>query len=303
MSRTKKSAKGRESKTSYRRVLRPSYLQQQPGLQAPKRNRAIAFATFFAAAIAIAALLGITLLFYIGHGYTIAFASIHATSPGNPTSYGSLNHAKGPCGNAGQIPCSPVNPGWFSVSSESPTAVAAVIAHSTDYVSMQSHFGYVSLDMPVLVHAYGAKTGIEYYDNDHWVVSVRNAAGVRCGIFDFVYDRSHHAMRYSSYGVITPVDPHARQAFPYTAAPLASAALKSHRGLNVKGGTQPELIFFPIDPNFPVLTSPAHKWSGGGNSPMNPMWLLTGADGQDYFIGADLAVHVTKDLPIAQGRP
>jgi hypothetical protein len=35
---------------------------------------------------------------------------------------------------------------------------------------------------------------------------------------------------------------------------------EARRRLSVMAGTQPELIFFPIDSSFPYLTSPVHKW-------------------------------------------
>lgn len=153
------------------------------------------------------------------------------------------------------------------------------------------------------MHAYSAHTGIDYYDDDHWVVSVRNSTGMRCGLFDFVYDRTHQQLRFSSYGVLTARDPHARQAFPYISSSDALARLKSQRGLSVLAGTQPQLIFFPIDPSFPYLTSPVHKWAGGGNSAMNPMWYLVGSDRQDYFAGTNLNVYMLHDLPITKGMP
>jgi len=241
--------------------------------------------------------LGLALMVFMGHGGNAANAS--ATS----VSYGSLNHPKGPCGNAGQAPCPAADPGWFPVTSASPTAMTSAIVNSRNFASIQGQFGYVALDTPALVHAFDAHTGNSYYDDDHWVVTVRNASGMRCGIFDFVYDRAHQRMRFSSYGVITSVDPHAMLAFPYLSSSVAVTKLGGQRRLGVKAGTQPGLIFFPIDPSFPVLTSPVHKWAAGGNSALNPMWHIAGSDGQDYFVGADLKVHGQKDLPIAQGQP
>jgi len=190
-----------------------------------------------------------------------------------------------------------------SVGAGSPAAIASAITANREFIALASQYGVTSLDIPALVHAYGAHTGVDYYDDDHWVVSVRNNTGMRCGLFDFVFDRAHSRMRFSSYGVLTAQDPHARQAFPYVSSSVALSHLQSQRRLSVLAGTRPELIFFPIDPSFPYLTSPVHKWAGGGNSAMNPMWHMSGADRHDYFLGADLYVHGQSDLPIARGLP
>lgn len=260
------------------------------------------------------AALGITALLVLGFGlvtitgHTQVSGDGATASGGGPPSgvsagYGSLNHPKGPCGNSGQAACTAVDPAWVAVGSASPSSVAAAIMGSRDYAAISAQYGCGALDTPALVRAYGAHTGVDYYDDDHWVVSVRDATGMRCGLFDFVYDRAHQRARFSSYGVLTPQDPHARQAFPYIASSAAQGKLQSQRKLSLRPGTQPELIFFPIDPSFPTLTSPVHKWAGGGNSAMNPMWHLVGTDGRDYFVGANLGLYTQQDLPIAKGQP
>lgn len=305
MSHKSKTARSKRSGNDYTRAISRSYklyVSKQGGFQSPKQSRAGVFAITCGLGLAVAVVLGLALMIFIGHGGNVVSASGGGPSSGS-NGYGSLNHPKGPCGNAGQASCPAVDPGWFPVTSTSPTVVATAIANSRNFASMQGQFGYVGLDVPALVHAYGAHTGNSYYDDDHWVVSVRDASGMRCGIFDFVYDRLHQRMRFSSYGVITSLDPHARMAFPYTPSPVAVTKLEDQHGLGLKTGTMPELIFFPIDPSFPGLNSPVHKWTGGGNSAMNPMWRIVGSDGQDYFVGADLNVHGQKDLPIAQGQP
>jgi hypothetical protein len=263
------------------------------------------------AMISTAIILGMVVLFTLGFGFLVVVGhdgNVASASGGGPlrnvpAGYGSQNHAKGPCGNAGQAACPAVNPDWFSVPSASSNSVASAIASSKEYIAIQGHYGYVAMDAPAFVNAYNAHTGNDYYDDDHWVFSVRDASGLRCGIFDFVYDRTHARMRFSSYGVITPEDTNARQAFPYIASSLALAQLQHFRGLNAMAGAHPDLIFFPIDPSFPYLTSPVHKWSGGGNSAMSPMWHITGSDRHNYFVGTDLQVYGQAQLPIAKGQP
>ena len=262
--------------------------------------------TVLSAILSIGAVLAIVL----GFTFISAVARTNSTqtASGNPSAtitsgYGSLNYPKGWCGNAGQAACPPIDPGWFSALADTPAAIASTIARSNVFNSMRDQYRYTSLDVPALVHAMFAHTGISYYDNDHWVVSVLNTSGQRCGIFDFIYDRVNHRMAFSSYGVITPTDPHAKLAFPYTSSATASSLLRRQRNLAIMPNSQAELVFFPINPSFRNLNSPTHLWSGGGDSPMNPIWLLKGANGQDYFVGVDQRVYVQTDLPIAQGRP
>jgi len=262
--------------------------------------------TVFSVIISVGATLAIVLGFIFIS--TIVRAHSTTTAPGGspssiPVAYGSLHHPKGWCGNTGQAACPAIDPGWFSVSSETPVAVTSAITHSSSFRTMMNQYGYTLLDTPTLVHTLSAKTGISYYDYDHWIVSVVNTSGQRCGVFDFIYDRAHQRMSFSSFGVVTPNDPHAKMAFPYTSSTAASVALQQQHGLAVAPSSQAELVFFPIDPNFRNLNSPVHLWSGGGDSPMNPIWLLRGIDGYDYFVGVDQHVYTQTDLPVAQGTP
>jgi hypothetical protein len=263
-------------------------------------------ATAFGAFLVIVLISGFALLVMVEHprasSASTSQGASHAATVYN--GYGSLNHVKGPCGNNAQQPACPTpQPNWIAIPSESPASVAQAMEQSIDFRSLQNHFGFTSLDTPVLVHAFDAHTGISYYDDDHWVVSVRNASGMRCGILDFVYDRANQRMRFSSYGVITSADPRHTSAFPYVSEVTAMQSLRSQKGLQIRTGTQPELIFFPINPAFPILTSPVSKWMGGGNSPMLPIWQLVGTNGQDYFVGTDLNVYTQQALPVATGRP
>jgi hypothetical protein len=307
MPRTKRhfDHRGYSRKQSKDRKLR-SYTTKQTMANNHTSTSGSTLSTIFGTGIGIVVILGFIVIGILGHHqHTSSTTTASGGGPAAtvPVGYGSLNHPKGPCGNAGQAPCPAAQPDWFSIASDTPVAVTTAIKNSSDFLSMQPQYGFTTLDTPVLVHAYDAHTGIQYYDDDHWVVSVRNAAGMRCGIFDFVYDRTHQRLRFSSYGVITALDPHSQQAFPYISLTAATTLLHSERGLGMKMNTQPELIFFPIDPSFPILTSPVHKWAGGGNSPMAPMWFMIGSDGKNYFVGSDMHIHTQSELPIAQGQP
>jgi len=270
-------------------------------VQQKRRARGGKLAMLFSIALGMGILVGLMLMVMIGHGGSTATAS--GGGPDVPGGYGSLNHPKGPCGSTGQSSCGTPNPDWFAIGSETPAAAATAIDGSKDFLGMAAQYGCPLLDTPALVYSYGARTGMDYYDDDHWVVSVHDSNGMRCGLADFVYDRAHMRMRFSSFGVLTPQDPHSRQAFPYVPSSVAVAQLQSQHKLAPLSGTVMKLVFFPIDPSFPNLNSPVHKWAGGGNSAMNPMWHVVGADGHDYFLGEDLHVYKHTDLPIAKGQP
>jgi hypothetical protein len=279
----------------------PRRFSALPSVQQKRQARGGKLTMLFSIALGMGILVGLILMVMIGHGGSTATAS--GGGPGVPVGYGSLNHPKGPCGNTGQSSCASPNPDWFAIGSETPAAAAAVIAGSKDFLGIAAQHGCSLLDTPALVYSFGARTGMDYYDDDHWVVSVRDSTGMRCGLADFVYDRAHKRMRFSSFGVLTPQDPHSRQVFPYVSSPVAVAQLQNQHKLAPLSGTVEKLIFFPIDPSFPYLNSPAHKWAGGGNSAMNPMWYIVGADGRGYFLGEDMHIYKQTDLPIAKGQP
>jgi hypothetical protein len=272
-----------------------------PDVQQKRQARGGKLTMLFSIALGMGILVGLLLMVMIGHGGSTATAS--GGGPSVPDGYGSLNHPKGPRGNTGQSSCATPNPGWFAIGSETPSEAAAAIGGSKDFLAIAAQHGCSLLDTPALVYSYGARAGMDYYDDDHWVVSVHDSTGIRCGLADFVYDRTHMRMRFSSFGMLTPQDLHSHQAFPYVSSSVAVAQLQSQRKLAPLSGTIMKLVFFPIDPSFPYLNSPIHKWVGGGNSAMNPMWDVVGADGHDYFLGEDQHVYKQSDLPIAKGQP
>lgn len=174
--------------------------------------------------------------------------------------------------------------------------MAAVSSHGM-FAAVQSHYGHLALDLPVLVHPYAASGGSDYFLDDHWVVAVRNDSGNECGLFDFVYDAVHMRIKFASYGVLQPSDPRYGHAFPRAQAGVALAQVAGERHVSALVGTTPRLVFFPID-HQQSGASRAHNWTGGGSSPMDPMWLIVGSDGVQYFVGADLHTYLDHDLPM-----
>lgn len=217
-----------------------------------------------------------------------------STSPGKPLAS---------CGGASQATCT-VDPGWIDVPQDTPADVAAAIAGSGGYTRMTTHFGGSALDTPVLVRSFELRpTGVEYYDDDHWIVRLRDSTGRATGVFDYIYDRANHRISLATFGKLTPGDPRATQPFPATSAADAVTRFQSARSIAVKPGQQPEPVYFPIDPAWRVPNSVVHSYSGGGESPFDPMWHVVGADGHDYFVGTDNNVYTVQQLPFAPGKP
>src|SRR5438045_846216 len=133
MSRTSKQASRRgvinHARTGPKHRSMP-YTSTQVGDHSKFQTSGTMLATTFGLGLAVAVVLGLALLAIIGHGGKAASASGGGSSKGISVSYGSLNHPKGPCGNSGQAPCSPINPGWFSLNSESPDIDAGTITGS-----------------------------------------------------------------------------------------------------------------------------------------------------------------------------
>lgn len=193
------------------------------------------------------------------------------------------------------------DPGWVAVRSEQPADVLAAAMSTTMYqgeVGVQGMSVMSALETPVLVLPYGAHTGIAAFDDAHYIIRSDDRAGHVSGQFDFIYDRAHHRMCFSSFGAASPGDTYYARPFPSLVTESeAVSALQAKHGVGVRAGATPELIFFPPDPRISP-PNPTVTWSGGGYDPSLPMWMLTGADGVDYFVGINQGVYVAKDLPI-----
>src|SRR5438045_2174533 len=129
MSHVRKTARGKRSGSNYRREIarlrgpykpHKSYMPEQVGFQSPKWGGASAFAISCGLGLAVAVVLGLALMVFIGHGGNVVSASGGGPSSGS-VGYGSLNHPKGPCSNAGQGLCAAGDTGWFAVSCAWPT--------------------------------------------------------------------------------------------------------------------------------------------------------------------------------------
>jgi hypothetical protein len=212
---------------------------------------------------------------------------------------------------------------WVSLRSTTPADLLAAMRSTTLYqevaASPQTRLGQAlrtsTLGTPVLVRAYRPTRGMP----DVWVVPVlatgssgasgSGATGVPSpptvgasvvALLDFAYDRPHARIRAISFaGPFVPTDPAYGRPFPRVTPAVALARVQQARRLNVAGGRQPQLVYFPADLN--ALNDPHSKlkWSGGGQFPDLAVWQVPATDGHDYLVGVDGVVYTAGQLPLA----
>jgi hypothetical protein len=224
--------------------------------------------------------------------------SLHAGSDG-PTTNAKQKHPW--CGVDGKPDCPAPDPGWISVTDNTPGAAARAIVGSGMFASIKTTHGIHALDLPARVHTLATPSGYDYYDDDHWVVSVRDKANKQVGIFDFVYDSANQRVRFASYGILRPGDTRYGHAFPTTQPTAVLQRLQTERGLSAKAGAQADLVFFPPDQQR-FGAQAKQPWGAGGSSPLDAIWQVPGANGVNYYVGSDQHVYELKDLPIGSGR-
>ncbi|HKB47599.1 MAG TPA: hypothetical protein VKC57_07860 [Ktedonobacterales bacterium] len=204
---------------------------------------------------------------------------------------------------------------WVSLRSTTPAGLLAAMRSTTLYqevaASPQTRLGQAlrtgTLGTPVLVRAYRPTRGMP----DVWVVPVlaTGATGVPSpptvgasvvALLDFEYDRPHARIRAVSFaGPFVPTDPEYGRPFPRVTPAVALARVQQTRRLNMAGGRQPQLVYFPANLN--ALNDPHSKlkWSGGGQFPDLAVWQVPATDGHDYLVGVDGVVYTAAQLPLA----
>lgn len=152
---------------------------------------------------------------------------------------------------------------------------------------------------PVLVHPIHMHTGADANDCPHWLVPFHDDAGHLVAMTDYVYAYPHKLVRFSNAGRIFPGELRYSNPFPYLSSDQAIAVLKRARGVGTLREPAPELVFLPLDVGVPGKPGLAWGWRGGGVVPDDPVWLLAGADGQDYVIGTDKHAYTLHDVPLS----
>ena len=80
-------------------------------------------------------------------------------------------------------------------------------------------------------------------------------------------------------------------------ASQAASIVERQQHTTLRAGTQPALVYLAGYNTGGVETSQV-KWNAGGGGPQNPIWLVPGANGQDYFVGTDGNAYTLAQLPL-----
>ncbi|MGH2487988.1 MAG: hypothetical protein ACRDHE_18465, partial [Ktedonobacterales bacterium] len=139
--------------------------------------------------------------------------------------------------------------------------------------------------------AYTITPGGYYFHN--WIYATgANFPGNQTATYDFGSDFGSYRGLNDPMSVTVKYGKHSFVIGGVWASSAAVAQLSSERHLSLMAGQQPALIFLPIDPRVRDPTSPVHSWTGGGAAAMDPMWLVQGSNGLNYFVGPDLRTHL-----------
>lgn len=197
-------------------------------------------------------------------------------------------------------------PHWVALASTSPDAILSAARATSDfqdvYNAPQTLLGQAlhqgTLGTPVLVRAYHPTPGM----TDVWVIPVIEASAPGAHIvalLDFAYDAAHQQISPLTFaGPFVPTDPEYGQPFPRTTPAHAATLVAGLHPQAVSTSAQPELVYFPA--NQDAISGPhATSWTGGGQFPDLAIWLVPGANGQDYLTGLDGQVYTASQLPLA----
>jgi hypothetical protein len=190
------------------------------------------------------------------------------------------------------------SPHWITLRSQAPADILAAVRQSAlftvdrsgtgDYLKDVSH-----LSAPQLVtelRLTPTSPGVDSY-----VVPIRDRAGTTMGVAVAWLNPAHSAVYVGyirSYDTPQPAWPGA-----LPRADQAQAAVGAQRHTSLRAHAQAQLVYFPFD--FAGQQAGRVHWNAGGQGPDTPVWLVPGADGQNYIVGTDGHAYTIDELPLA----
>jgi len=188
---------------------------------------------------------------------------------------------------------------WIPLRSTAAADILAAARQSSLFQGDQSesgdHADLSRLGTPVFVRAIqptGAPAGLY---PDFYVIPILDVAGAATDAAELELNPARTAIQVVA--IITYSQPHGDGAIARVTASAALAAASAQRGVSLHAGASPELTYFPAD--VAAQASESDAWTGGGEFPADPIWLVPGSDGQSYVVGVDGKVYTLDQLPLA----
>ncbi|MGH2504984.1 MAG: hypothetical protein ACRDID_20935 [Ktedonobacterales bacterium] len=187
---------------------------------------------------------------------------------------------------------------WIPLRSTAAADILASARQSSLFQGDQSasgdHADLSRLGTPVFVRAIQPKGAPATLSPDFYVIPVQDATGAATDAAELEVNPARSAIQVIA--IVTYSQPHVDGAIARLTASAAAAALSAQRAISPRAGASPELIYFPADTA--VQATAPSAWTGGGEFPADPIWLVPGADGGAYVVGADGRVYDLDQLPL-----
>src|SRR5258708_2357797 len=212
------------------------------------------------------------------------------------------------CGAPGQAACSSQPSAWIPLRSNASADILAAARQSTLFAENRSDTGDHAHDLthlggPVFVQAMqpggttapsGAAAGAVW--PDFYVIPILDIQGNTTDAAEAQLNPAHTALHVVAIVTYT----HPRPAGTVTAVAMADAvaAVAAQAHTTVRAGSQPRLVYVPIDAAAQEIGKIV--WTAGGESPADPLWLIPGADGHDRVAGTDARLYTSAQLPVMQ---
>ncbi len=207
-----------------------------------------------------------------------------------PSSYGVTTAT---CDAPGKPACPTPDPGWKPYNADTPGSILAAIKQTWifhvdlndggDHVQDLSHLG-----APFMVRGLGSVGKIL---PDYYVLAIMDTYGHITDVGMFEVNAAHTALHFAAITSHDERYPIVRQT---SSAAIAALQLQRHEAL--KSAAKPYLVYLDIDAT--MLETGQAVWNAGGG-PMEPLWLLPGADGKVYVYGNDGKVYAESEIPLS----
>jgi hypothetical protein len=192
---------------------------------------------------------------------------------------------------------------WIPLRSQSASDILAAVRQSAVFQMVtcappesDGYFDLSRLGAPVFIRGYGVnKEGGRVNAPDYYEIPAYSASGLVINLVGAQLNSAHTAITVGGVSSVT----HPAPTFPgdLPSANQAVQIVQTQRHTGLQPGSQPHLIYLAAF-NTPALETGNLTWNAGGGGPGDPIWLVPGADGHDYFVGTDAQSYTLAELPL-----